>query len=142
MEQYQRAGVEVVADHTDLQEYISSECESLYFLASLEAEAWMADSGSEANKWLSFEGGFLTKHLGVYIFDFAAAVKLNACIPFYPEITTLCEQFIAGEMNRVKLHGAISIGFLRDLLRCKNQIDGHKLMNTTPLSRAPRRACC
>jgi len=100
---YGEADFEMDDEFKELPDHIAAELEFLYLLIFRENEARMAGDDARLAAVLDLQKRFLSRHLGVWIGRFAAAVRTAAQCDFYRKLADLTEAFV-GKRTQELLH--------------------------------------
>jgi TorA maturation chaperone TorD len=96
---YGREGVVLHPDHGELPDHATVELEFLFHLCRREERAWDAGQGDEAARLRRTLGGFLHDHAGLWLPEFAAAVRAAAARPPYSGLADLLTAHLAVELG-------------------------------------------
>jgi putative dimethyl sulfoxide reductase chaperone len=94
---YEEAGFDLDDEFREVPDHVAVELEFLYLLTFRQNEARRAGLDDVLLNWQQLEAVFLGKHLGAWIYRFAAAVKTGARTAFYRDLAELTERFIRME---------------------------------------------
>jgi putative dimethyl sulfoxide reductase chaperone len=91
---YHQAGFELDEEFREAPDHVAVELEFLNLLTFRQGEARRAGLTDVLRDWQQLERLFLEKNLGVWIGQFAAAVKAGAGTAFYRDLAELTELFL------------------------------------------------
>lgn len=97
---YEKAGLQIVEQYTDLPDHIALELEFMYFLCVEEANAWKKDDKPTALKHLEMQKEFLDEHLMRWVPKFCDSVVNAAKLEFYRGLAKIAKEFIVSEQDR------------------------------------------
>lgn len=101
--QYRRAGLDFSEAVKEVPDHVALELEFLYYLTFQEAEALEREDVTDVAIWQERQSAFLSRHLGIWVSDFADATEKGATTEFYRSLAQITKMFVAHDQARLNL---------------------------------------